>query len=82
MEQQNSISINVFGYYDGSDGIEAAGYFPKHISTAKYDDVLNVLMITNNFTQHFVLITNVSGFLSANSKDGHRKFFCYRCFKG
>ena len=29
MEQLNKVSINVFGYYDGSDGIEAAGYFPE-----------------------------------------------------
>ena len=89
MENQNGLSINVLGYDDGSSetGVPDASkacYYPIRISDKKVPDdkVVNVLLIGNEYTQHYVLITSMSGLLSKNSKNTAAKHYCYHCLRG
>jgi hypothetical protein len=81
MELQNKVQINVFGYTDGEE-TDDKGFFPRYISEQDYSEKLNVLVIGNDFTQHYVLITDISGFLSSVTKHNGALHYCLRCFHG
>jgi len=49
IEEQNNININVFGYEDKQK-------FPIYISKERFNDNLNLLLITENENKHYVLI--------------------------
>ena len=49
VEKQNSIRINVFGSEKGQP-------FPIHISKEKFEDQMNLLLITEDEKKHYVLI--------------------------
>ena len=70
-ENQNSYAINVFGY-------EKVVY-PLRISKKK-EQVINLLLIANEETNHFCWIKNMSRLLSSDvSKHHGKRYFCYRC---
>ena len=49
VEKHNSIRINVFGYEKGQP-------YPVHISKEKFEDQMNLLLITKDEKRHYVLI--------------------------
>ena len=49
VEKQNNIRINVFGYEKGQT-------FPIHNSKEKFEDQMNLLLITEDEKKHYVLI--------------------------
>ena len=70
-EKQNNYAINVFGY-------ERVVY-PLRISKKK-DQVINLLLIANEETNHFCWIKNMSRLLSSGiNNHQHKRYFCYRC---
>ena len=70
IEKQNSIRINVFGYEKGQP-------FPIHISKEKFEDQMNLLLITKDKKRHYVLIKSFNTFMYNQSK---HKVFCLQCF--
>ena len=70
-ENQNNYAINVFGY-------EKVVY-PLRISKKK-DQVINLLLIADEETNHYCWIKNMSRLLSKQKSNHNGKiYFCYRC---
>lgn len=49
IENQNKIKINVFGY-------EEKQPYPVYLSKGKYEDCINLFLMTENENEHYVLI--------------------------
>ena len=71
IETQNSIRIKVFSY-------EKEQPFPIHISKEKFEDQMNLLLITEDEKKHYVLIKDFDAFMYNQSK--HFCMFCLQCF--
>ena len=70
-ENKNNYAINVFGY-------EKVVY-PLRLSK-KNEQVINLLLIANEETNHFCWIKNMSRLLSSGiNNHQHKRYFCYRC---
>ena len=70
-EKQNNYAINVFGY-------EKVVY-PLRISKKK-DQVINLLLVADEETNHYCWIKNMSRLLSSGiNNHQHKIYFCYRC---
>ena len=74
IEKQNNIGINVFGYEEGQS-------FPIHISEEKFEDQMNLLLITKDEKRHYVLIKDFNKFMYNQSKHKERKHFCMYCMQ-
>ena len=74
IEQQNEININVFGY-------ENKQPYPIHVSKEKYDNQMNLLLITENENKHYVLIKGFNKFMHNQTKHNGRKHFCMHCLQ-
>ncbi|XP_068761891.1 uncharacterized protein [Montipora capricornis] len=69
IEKQNKININVFGY-------EEKQKYPIYVSKEKYEDHMNLLLITENENKHYVLIKDFNKFMYNQTKHKERKHFC------
>ena len=74
IEILNNININVFGY-------EKQEPYPIYISKEKFNDMLNLLLITKGKEQHYVLIKDFNKFMYNQTKHKERKHFCMHCLK-
>ena len=74
VEKQNNTVINVFGYEKGQP-------FPIHISKEKFEDQMNLLLITKNEKKHYVLIKDFNAFMYNQSKHREKKHFCMFCLQ-
>ena len=74
IETQNSIRINVFGYEKGQP-------FPIHISKEKFEDQMNLLLITEDEKEHYVLIKDFNTFMYNQTKHKNNKHFCMYCLQ-
>ena len=74
IEKQNNICINLFGY-------EEKQKFPIYISKEKYQDHMELLLITEGENQHYVLIKDFNKFMFNQTKHEHRKYFCMYCLQ-
>ena len=74
IERQNNIRINVFGY-------ENKQPFPVYVSKEKFENQMNLLLITENENKHFVLIKNFNRFMYNQTKYQHKKHFCMFCLQ-
>ena len=74
IEKQNEININVFGYEDKQP-------YPIYVSKEKYEDCMNVLLITENENKHYVLIKDFNKFMYNQTKHKERKHFCMHCLQ-
>ena len=74
-ENQNNYAINVLGY----EGV----VYPLRISKKNEhscEQVINLLLIANEETNHFCWIKNMSRLLSSDiNNHQHKRHFCYRC---
>ena len=71
-EKQNPYAINVLGY-------EKVVY-PLRISKKKNEQVINLLLIANEETNHFCWIKNMSRLIYGDVSNHHgKRHFCYRC---
>ena len=74
IEKQNNICINLFGY-------EEKQKFPIYISEEKYQDHMELLLITEGENKHYVLIKDFNKFMFNQTKHEHRKYFCMYCLQ-
>ena len=70
IEKQNSININVFGY-------ENKQPYPLYVSKEKYEDHMELLLVTKNENKHYVLIKDFNKFMYNQTKHEHRKTLLY-----
>ena len=73
IERQNNISINVFGYEDKQP-------YPIHVSKEKFEDQMNLLLITKGENKH-VLVKDFNKFMYNQTKHKERKHFCMYCLQ-
>ena len=74
IEQQNNLSINVFGY-DRVDKISPL-YITRNIKERRH---VNLLLISEGEKRHYCLIRNFSRLLSYRTKHRATQFFCFNC---
>ena len=74
IEKQNSINVNVFGY-------ELKQPYPIYVSKEKYQDHMELLMITKGEKKHYVLMKDFNKFMYNQTKYEHRKHFCMYCLQ-
>ena len=74
IEAQNDISINVFGY-------ENQQPFPLYVSTKLTETTLDLLLITQDQNQHYILIKDFDRFMFSQTKHQHRQHFCRYCLQ-
>ena len=74
IEKQNSINISVFGYEDKQP-------YPIYVSKEKYEDHMELLLITENKNNHYVLIKDFNKFMYNQTKHKERKHFCMHCLQ-
>ena len=74
IEKQNSININVFGY-------ENKQPYPIYVSKEKYEDHIELLLVTEKENKHYVLIKDFNRFMYNQTKHEHRKHFCMHCLQ-
>ena len=78
IEKQNNININVFGYGDKQP-------YPIYVSKENFENIMNLLLITEGDNKHYVLIKDFNKFMYNQTKHQHRKHFCMycpQCFSG
>ena len=68
-ERQNSISVNVYGY-------ENKSIFPCHQSKETFERQIDLLLISQGSTNHYCLIKDLDRFLSSQTKNHNRMFYC------
>ena len=74
IEKQNEININVFGYEDKQP-------YPIYVSKEKYEDHMELLLMTKDENKHYVLIKDFNKFMYKQSKHKERKHFCMYCLQ-
>ena len=74
VEKQNDIRINIFGYEGGEP-------YPIYISKEKYEDHMELLLITDDDNKHYVLMDYFNSFMNSQSKHIERKHFCMYCLQ-
>ena len=74
IEKQNNININVFGY-------EEKQPFPIYVSKEKFDDHMNLLLITEGENKHCILIKDFNKFMYNQTEHKERKHFCMYCLQ-
>ena len=74
IEKKNNIRINVFCY-------EEKLPYPIYISEEKFEDHIELLLITKDENQHYVLIKDFNKFMYQQTKHKERKHFCMHCLQ-
>ena len=55
--------------------------YPVYLSDQKFDDCLNLLLISNNFTSYYVYSNDFSRFMFNKTKHKGKKYFCKSCLQ-
>ena len=74
IEKQNNICINLFGF-------EEKQIVPIYISKEKYQDHMELLLITEGENKHYILIKDFNRLMFRQTKHEHRKHFCMYCLQ-
>ena len=74
VETQNNININVFGY-------ENKQTYPIYVSKEKFENVMNLLLISDDENKHYCLIKDFNRFMHHKTKSHQRKHFCMHCLQ-
>ena len=73
VEERFNISVNVFGYENK--------VFPLYVSKKSNEQVLNVLLISNEEKSHYVFIKDFNRLMYSRTKHKDRKHFCMSCLQ-
>ena len=76
IEVKNNIWINVFGY-------ENELVFPIYVSDQKFEDSMDLLLLTDDDKSHYVYIKDFDRFMFHKTKSKNKKWFCksyLQCF--
>ena len=71
---QNKICINVFCY-------DNKLIYPVYLSDQKFNDNMDLLLISNEFKSHYVYIKDFDRFMFNKTKNRNKKHFCKRCLQ-
>ena len=74
VETQNNININVFGY-------ENKQTYPIYVSKEKFENVMNLLLISDDENKYYFLIKDFNRFMHHKTKSHQRKHFCMHCLQ-
>ena len=74
IEKQNEVNINVFGYEDKQP-------YPIYVSKEKYEDHMELLLITKDENKHYILIKDFNKFMFNHTKHKNKKHFCMYCLQ-
>ena len=74
IEKMNSININVFCYEENQ-------IFPLYVSKEKFEDHMELLLITDGKNKHYVLIKDFNKLMYNQTKHESRKHFCMYCLQ-
>ena len=74
IEKKNNIRINVFCY-------EEKQPYPIYVSKEKFEDHIELLLITKDENKHYVLIKDFNKFMYQQTKHKERKHFCMHCLQ-
>ena len=74
IEKTNSININVFCY-------EEEQIFPLYVSEERFEDHMELLLITDGKNKHYVLIKDFNKLMYNQTKHKERKHFCMHCLQ-
>ena len=75
IERQNTLAISVFTWD------EDEGFYPLRVAEVQGTHI-DLLLIANDHTQHYVLIKSISGLLSNRTKHDGEIHYCRRCLHG
>ena len=70
----NKICVNVFCY-------ENKIIYPAYLSNQSFNDCLDLLLISNDFTSHYVYIKDFNRLMFNKNKNKNRKHFCKSCLQ-
>ena len=73
IEERFNINVNVFGYENR--------VFPLYVSKKSNEQVLNVLLISNEEKSHYVFIKDFNRLMYSRTKHKDRKHFCMSCLQ-
>lgn len=73
-ENQNDITVNVFGYEKGS-------VYPLHLTKKRFMRHVDLLVISNGNRSHFCWIKNFNCLMN-DGQHGNHKFYCCYCLHG
>ena len=73
-EKQNNINNNIFGY-------ENKQFYPIYVSKETNPNILNLLLITEEKNQHYVLIKDFIKLMFNKTKHKEQKYFCMHCLQ-
>ena len=74
IEIQNKICINVFCYDNKLT-------YPVYLSDQKFNDNMDLLLISNEFKSHYVYIKDFDRFMFNKTKNRNNKHFCKCCLQ-
>ena len=70
----NNISINVFGYENGLT-------IQIYVSDQKFENLMDLLLVTDGDKSHYVYIKDFSTFMFHKTKNKNKKYFCKSCLQ-
>ena len=75
IEERFNTNVNVFGYENN--------IFPLYVSKTFNEQVLNVLLISNEEKSHYVFIKDFNRLMcsTVKTKNDHKKHFCMSCLQ-
>ena len=74
IEVKNNICINVFGYENGL-------VFPIYVSDQKFEDSMDLLLLTDDDKSHYVYIKDFDRFIFHKTKNKNKNWFCKNCLQ-
>ena len=74
IEVSNGININVFCY--GNKMV-----YPVYLSNRCFNNALDLLLISNGFTNHYVHIKDYNRLMFNKTKNKNKKWFCKICLQ-
>ena len=74
IERQNSICIIVFCYESGLT-------YPVYLSNQKFQDCMDLVLISNGNKFHYVYIKDCNRFMCNKTKHKNKKYFCICCLQ-
>ena len=74
IEVKNNICINVFGYENGL-------VFPIYVSDKKFEEPINLLLLTDDDKSNYVYIKDFDRFMFHKTKNKNKKWFCRSCLQ-
>ena len=52
-----------------------------YLSDQKFDDFLDLLLVSNNFVSHYVYIKDFNRLMFNKTKNKNKKYFCKNCLQ-